>query len=252
MPDTNERAARGSSSNKLQRLLVRYHRTGELWARERAIRESMPLARRLAFRYYHRREPLDDLVQVAYLGLVKAIDRFDPDRGVSFASFATPTILGELRRHLRDSTWALHVPRSLHDAAMAIDRAHEQLGWLPGGAPSTEQLAVATGLSADRITEALRARAMAHTLPLEGSASDESLPLTERLGSEDSGYELAEDRAMLDDALGRLTQRERRVLRLRFADEMTQSQIAGRVGVSQLQVSRLLQGALDTLSQRLC
>ena len=241
-----------SPDSELQQLFVRYHRAGDLSAREQAIQRSMPLARRLAFRYYRRREPLEDLVQVAYLGLVKAVDRFDPDRGASFASFATPTILGELRRHFRDSTWALHVPRGLHDAAMAVDRAREHLNRMTGGAPSAEQLAVATGLSADRVTEAVRARAMAETLSLEGSTDDESLPLAERLGCEDNGYELAEDRAVLGDALGRLTERERRVLRLRFADEMTQSQIARRVGVSQMQVSRLLREALDALSQQVC
>jgi RNA polymerase sigma-B factor len=251
MADTDEKAA-PRSQYQLQPLLVRYHRVGDLWAREQAIQRSMPLAKRLAYRYYRHREPLDDLVQVAYVGLVKAVDRFDPDRGVSFVSFATPTILGELRRHFRDSTWALHVPRGLHDAAMAVDRARERLGRRTGGAASPEQLAVATGLSVDRVAEAVRARAMADTMSLEASPDDETPSLADRLGSEDSGYDLVEDRAMLGDAFGRLTERERRVLTLRFADEMTQAQIACRVGVSQMQVSRLLRDALDTLSQQLC
>ncbi|HEY5429930.1 MAG TPA: sigma-70 family RNA polymerase sigma factor [Solirubrobacteraceae bacterium] len=201
------------------------------------------------FRYYRGREPLEDLGQVAYLGLVKAFDRYDPERGVSFSTFATPTILGELRRHFRDSTWALHVPRGLHDAALAVEGARERLCQTTGQTPTTDHLAAETGLGVTVVAEALHVRDANDTLPPESGPDGASVPLAERRGSEDGGFETAEHRAMLGDAIPRLPVHERHVLGLRFFADLTQSEIAGRVGVSQMQISRVLRHALDTLSQ---
>lgn len=249
MPDTQNDGGAPSTQDTVRSLLRRYHLDGEDRAREQAIRVSMPLARRLASRYYHGREPLEDLVQVAYLGLVKAVDRYDPERGVLFSTFATPTILGELRRHFRDSTWALHVPRGLHDAALAVEGARERLCRTTGQTPTTDQLAAETGLSATVVIEALHARDANATLSLQSGPDSAAVCLAERLGSEDGDFARAEHRAMLGDAILRLSEHERHVLGLRFFADLTQSEIAGRVGVSQMQISRVLRHALDTLSQ---
>lgn len=249
MSDTQEDGAAPSTQDTVQSLLRRYHLDGERGAREQAIRVSMPLARHLASRYYHGREPLDDLVQVAYLGLVKAVDRYDPERGVLFSTFATPTILGELRRHFRDSTWALHVPRGVHDAALAVERARERLWQMTGQTPTTDQLVAETGLSVELVIEALHVRGANDTLPLESGPDGAAVPLVERLGSEDGGFATVEHRALLGDAIPRLSEHERHVLGLRFFADLTQSEIAGRVGVSQMQISRVLRHALDTISQ---
>ncbi len=209
---------------------------------------SMPLARRLALRHYHGREPLEDLVQVACVGLVKAVDRFDPSRRVSFWSFAVPTILGELRHHLRDTTWALHMPRGVHDASLAVERARQRLCQTTGRTPTIEQLAAETGLSAELVAEAVRVRGVNNTLPLT-TPDDASVPLAERLGGEDRGFAVAEHRVMLGDAIPSLTEHEQHVLALRFVYDLTQSEIARCFGVSQMQISRVLRRALDTLSQ---
>lgn len=249
MPDIRRNGGGSPTHDTVQVLLKRFHIDGERGAREQAIRISMPLARSLASRYYHGREPLEDLVQVACLGLVKAVDRYDPERGVLFSTFATPTILGELRRHFRDSTWALHVPRGLHDAALAVEAARERLSQMAGQTPTTNQLAAETGLSVSLVIEALHLRNANDPLSLESDRDGASLPVAEQLGSEDGSLASAEHRVLLADAMTSLPEHERHVLGLRFFADLTQSQIAGRVGVSQMQISRVLRHALDTLSR---
>lgn len=220
--------------------------------RERRITRYMPLARRLAARYHRGREPLDDLVQVAYVGLVKAVDRYDPDRGVRFSSFAIPTISGELRRHFRDTTWELHVPRGVQEAAVEVAKATDALSTRLGRAPTVGQLERETGLGAEAISEALYARAVQDTASVDrprAGAADGETAIAERLGDEDDRFDLVDHQVTVAPLIRALPARDREVLFLRFAQDMTQSEIAARIGCSQMQVSRILRRALARLSQ---
>ncbi len=217
---------------------------------ERAERDAMVerhlgLARHLALRYSDSGEPLDDLFQVASLGLVNAVDRFDPSRGVSFTTFAVPTILGELKRHFRDRGWAIHVPRDLKDAAVRVKRAIAEHGG--SGAPTPAELAQATGMSLELVIEALQAAGVQRSLSLDapvGSEDDGGATLVDVLGHDDADLARADDRTLLAALMRSVTPREREILRLRFVEDLTQSEIGARMGVSQMQVSRILRGAL--------
>jgi RNA polymerase sigma-B factor len=231
-------------------LLALYHRTRDRRVRDRAIEHYMPLARRLAARY-RSREPFDDLLQVACLGLVKAVERFDPHRGKRFTSYAVPTISGELRRHFRATVWYLHVPRGVQENALTVREASNRIGQRHGRAARVSELMAETGLDAEAITEALHARAVQATASLDqpvGAADEEAdASLGELIGSDDDGYELAEHHADLGPLLRRLPPRERTVLFLRFAQDMTQSEIAEQIGCSQMQISRILRRTIAAL-----
>lgn len=220
-------------------------------ARERLIERYLPLARRLARRYQRTDEPMDDLVQVASLGLIKAVDRFDPGRQVVFSSYAVPTILGELKRHFRDRTWSVRVPRDLQELALRIDQTVLALSADGRRSPSVREIATAIGLPEERVLEALEAAGAYHAGSLDapraapGEESGETL--ADALGTLESGFERAEERATLEPLLARISERERVVLRLRFAEGMTQAEIGERIGVSQMQVSRLIRQALNRL-----
>ena len=209
------------------------------------VQRHLGLARHLALRYSDSGEPLDDLFQVASLGLVNAVDRFDPSRGIAFTTFAVPTILGELKRHFRDRGWAIHVPRDLKEAALRVRRAiANHHGDRP---PTPAELAQATGLSLEGVLEALDVAGVQRALSLDAPVSSEEdggATLGELLGGDDADFERATDRALLESLLRTITPREREILRLRFAEDLTQSQIGARIGVSQMQVSRILRGAL--------
>jgi RNA polymerase sigma-B factor len=214
------------------------------------VSEYLPLARRLARRYGHTSEPLEDLVQVACMGLVMAADRFDPERGTAFASFAVPTILGELRRHVRDHGWAARVPRSVQENVLRITAAADELSGRLGRAPSPRELAAETGLDTTRVLEAIEARSAyeAESLDHRSGSDDESResPLT-AIGAEDARYELVEYGVTMRPAMSELTPQEREVVALRFVEDLTQSEIATRIGVSQMQVSRVLRRAVQHL-----
>ncbi len=231
-----------------------YHRTGDARVRDRAIECYLPLARRLAARYHRRQEPFEDLVQVASLGLVKAVERYDPQRGTRFTSFAVPTICGELRRHFRATAWNLHVPRGVQEDALRVRDAASKLTHSLGRAPRVSELARETGLDAEAISEALHARAVQATAsldqPVGRSAEDGEATLGELIGGEDDRYELVERHADVAPLLRALPRREREVLFLRFAQDMTQSEIAERVGCSQMQISRILRRTLARLGER--
>jgi RNA polymerase sigma-B factor len=234
-------------------LLALYHRTGDPRVRERAIEQYMPLARRLAARYHRRQEPFEDLVQVANLGLVKAVERYDPTRGTRFTSFAVPTISGELRRHFRGTAWNLHVPRGVQEDALRVRDAASRLTHRLGRAPRISELEAETGLDAEAISEALHARAVQATASLDqavGSAEEGDATLGELIGTEDDGFELAERHADVGPLLRALPSREREVLFLRFAQDMTQSEIAERIGCSQMQISRILRRTIARLSEQ--
>jgi RNA polymerase sigma-B factor len=220
-------------------------------ARAELIERFLPLARQLARRYQRGDEPLDDLIQVASLGLVKAIDRFDPSRDVAFSSFAVPTILGEIKRHFRDKTWSVRVPRDLKELTLVVDRAVATLSHDLHRPPSGPEIAAAVEKSEEQVLEALEAagayRATSLSAPRSTEDDGSTASLADTLGTDDWGFELAEQRATLDRLLQTISPREREVLRLRFQNDMTQAEIGERIGVSQMQVSRLIRQTIGRL-----
>ena len=235
-----------------ERLLRRYHRDGDLDAREELVVRLMPLARQLAARYRHSGEALEDLTQVACVGLLKAIDRYDPERGAGFTRYALPTMLGELKRHFRDKGWALRVPRATQELALKVNEA---LGTLPaklGRAARPRDVADAIGVSVEDVLEAMEAatayEATSLDAPRAGRAEDEEWTHAGTLGEEDPGYELVELGEALEGTLAALPARERLILRLRFERDLTQAEIANAMGISQMHVSRLLRRSLDRLT----
>jgi RNA polymerase sigma-B factor len=234
----------------LARLFERWQQEGDRAAREALVLHFMPLARGLARRYERSSESFEDLLQVASLGLLKALDRFDPARGYAFQSFAVPTILGEMRRHFRDSGWSVHVPRGAQERALKVRDAQERLTSERGRAPTINQLAQYLELDTADVLDALQAIHAYDALSLDAprpGGEGERTSYGESLGVEDKGYELAELSATVGSVLDQLAPRERLILRLRFAEDLTQTQIAARVGISQMQVSRLLRRSLDQL-----
>jgi RNA polymerase sigma-B factor len=242
--------AAGSGDDTLE-LLARWQCDGDRVAREALLERFMPLARGLARRYGRSSEPFEDLLQVASLGLLKALDRFDPRRGHPFPAFAVPTILGEMRRYFRDCGWAVHVPRGAQERALRVRDAQERLTGEHGRAPTVNQLGEYLELDAEEVLDALAAGQAYETLSLDtphhGTEEDAMTPYCETLGSEDERFELVELDAVVTAALGRIPPRERLILRLRFVEDLTQMEIARRVGISQMQVSRLLRRSLDQL-----
>jgi RNA polymerase sigma-B factor len=213
----------------------------------------MPLARALAARYGRAQEPFDDLVQVASLGLVKAIDRFDPDRGLAFSSFAVPTILGELKRHFRDKGWSIHLPRGLQEVVLRVQGAEAELGSGTGRSPTVVEIAEYLTVDTEAVLEALEAMA-AHNAasldaPIESEIGDDATTHHDTIGVEDDGYALVDASASLADAVRALRKADREVFALRFRDDLSQREIATRLGVSQMQVSRMLRRATDQLRE---
>lgn len=231
-------------------------RAGDGHARERLIERYLPLAHRLARRYQRTEEPFDDLLQVASLGLVKAVDRYDAAREVAFSSFAVPTILGELRRHFRDRTWSIRVPRELQELALRVDKAVASLSTTSGRAPTVAEIAVAVNASEELVLDALQAagayRAGSLDAPRTGAGEEPSgETLADTIGTQESGFARAEERATLEPALAHISERERLVLALRFGEDLTQAEIGERIGVSQMQVSRLIRQAISRLREGL-
>ena len=248
-PSSEDRTARAQED---RRLLVRYHREGDPAAREQLVNRFLPLARQLARRYQRGGEQLDDLVQVASLGLLKAIDRFDPARETAFSSFAVPTILGELKRHFRDKGWAVRVPRDLQELAVKVDRVADEMSRELGRAPTPAEIAQRTGSSLEQVLEAREASAAYRAVSLDRPRTDEEdegESYADAVGAEDPGYRLAEDAATVQRLMRALSDREREVLRLRFEEDLTQSEIGQRVGVSQMHVSRLIRQSVARLRE---
>jgi RNA polymerase sigma-B factor len=219
--------------------------------RERAVEAWLPLARHLAQRYAGRGEPVDDLFQVAVVGLIKSVDRFELDRGVDFSGYAIPTIIGELKRHFRDRTWSVRVPRRLQELRLAITAANATLSHELGRAPTVADIATHLGVTEEEVLEGLEGARAYNTTSLSTPIGDGSAELGETLGGEDREFEMAEYRIALGPALATLDEREQRIVHLRFYGNLTQSQIAEQVGVSQMHVSRLLAKALAKLRGRL-
>jgi RNA polymerase sigma-B factor len=229
---------------------VRYHAHGDLNAREELVERFLPLARDLALRYTYTDEPLDDLLQVASLGLIKAIDRFEPGRGTKFTSYAAPTILGELKRHFRDKGWSLHVPRDLQERTLAVSRATEELSKELRRSPKVREVAERLDCSVEQVLEAQEAAASYEAASLDAPAArddDESSALVDLLGRDDTSYDLVEDRDAIASTWQALPDVEREVLVLRFMQDLTQREIGEQIGYSQMHVSRLLRRALKRL-----
>ena len=230
-------------------LVERYH-NGDLEARRVMIERYLPFARRLALRYSYTNEPIDDLIQVACVGLIGAVERFDASRGSSFSSFAAPTILGELKRYFRDKAWALRVPRELQERAMALGRATEKLSSALGRSPTISELADSIGCSEEQALEASEVAHSYHLPSLDapvGQDADGPSSLIELLGSEDTASDLVEERDRTAAIWNAMPELEREVIGLRFGEHLTQREIAQRIGYSQMHVSRLLRRALDRL-----
>ena len=225
---------------------ARYASTRELDVRSRLIEAHLGLAEHLARRFAHRGEAYDDLVQVSSLALVKAVDRFDPDRGVEFTTFATRTIIGELKRHFRDRGWAVRAPRRIQELYLHIGQAIATLSQEKGRSPGIKEIAVATGASEDDVIEALEAGQGYRSASLDAPGPDGEA-LGSRLGMDDAAFSDAEHRAALSPHLAKLPERDRQILILRFVEGLTQSEIADRIGISQMHVSRLLSRSLAAL-----
>ncbi|MGH3066275.1 MAG: SigB/SigF/SigG family RNA polymerase sigma factor [Gaiellaceae bacterium] len=233
-------------------LLIIYRREGDPVAREEALVQLMPLVRALAARYAGRGEPLEDLVQVGSVGLIKAVDRFDIDRGVDFSSYAVPTIVGEIKRHFRDKSWAVHVPRRLKELGVRLSRILDELTAELGRSPTVAELAEAAGVDEEDVIDALDATSAYSTRSLDATfEQDGDDSLSEKLGADEAGYEEVEEGSLVGSGLAALDERERLIVELRFFREMTQSQIAAEVGISQMHVSRLLRRALAKMRGRL-
>jgi RNA polymerase sigma-B factor len=236
-------------------LLRSYHERGDLEARERLIEQYLPLVRSLARRYSYRGEQLEDLVQVGCIGLIKAIDRFDVDRGVELTTYATPNIIGEIKRHFRDKGWSVRVPRGLQELNVKLSHLIEDLTVQLERSPTIPELAKAAGVEEEEVLEALESGQAYATLSLSAPASggddNSDLDPLESLGQIEHEYEVSEDRAVLAPGLKILDDRERRILQLRFYEGLTQSQIAQQVGISQMHVSRLIRRALEKIREEI-
>ncbi len=243
-----------SSASRVEEteLLRAYHERGDLGARDRLVEANLPLARAIARRYAGRGEQLDDLVQVASIGLIKAVDRFDLERGVFFRTYAVPTIVGEIKRHFRDRAWAVHVPRRLKELSQMLSSLIQDLSAELKRSPTIAELAEAAGVEEEEVVEALESSRAYATESLSTPAEEGSeLDRLHSLGVVEQAYERTEDRHLLATGLEALDERERRIIRLRFYDGLTQTQIANELGISQMHVSRLIRRALDTIRDEL-
>jgi RNA polymerase sigma-B factor len=219
-------------------------------ARDAMITDNLGLAHQLARRFLHRGEPLDDLVQVASVALVKSVDRFDPSRGVDFAAFATRTIIGELKRHFRDKGWAVRASRRVQELYLELGHATSTLVQQLGRSPTVAELARMTGSSEEAVLEAIEAGQGYRAASIDASENEDD-PLSARMGERDARFDSVEERALLAPALAKLPSREQSILRMRFVQGLTQSEIATTIGVSQMHVSRLLAASLDELRRHI-
>jgi RNA polymerase sigma-B factor len=247
-----EPAGRGVDRAHARELFQRFASTGDAALREELVGIHLPLVEYLARRFRNRGEPLEDLIQVGTIGLLKAIDRFDLERAVEFSTYATPTIVGELKRHFRDKGWAVRVPRRLQELNLSLTKAVAELSQEIGRSPTVAEIAGRMHLSEEEVLEGLDTSNAYAVVSLDAPSGGEDTPsVSEHIGVEDETLETLEYRAALGPIIAELPERERRILYLRFFRGMTQSQIAGRLGISQMHVSRLLNRTLVMLRDRL-
>jgi RNA polymerase sigma-B factor len=230
-------------------LLRRYHEDGDKDARKVLIERMMPLVRSLARRYAGRGETLEDLEQVGFVGLIKAVDRFDISRELRFSTFAVPTILGEIKRHFRDRTWSVRVSRSIQELNARVTKAADRLSTKLGRSPTIEELAEAVGATTEQVLEALQGAQAYSTVPLEEPIGDDDEPVA-KLGELDKNFTRAEERLAIGTGMEALGEREQQIVALRFLYGLTQREIAERIGISQMHVSRLLRRSLERMADR--
>ena len=234
--------------------LLEAYRAGDVSARDQIVEQFMPLVRKIASRYAGRGEPMDDLVQVGSIGLVLAIERFDMERGVKFTTYAVPTIVGEIQRHFRDRAWAVHVPRRMKELSLKLARTIETTTGDLGRAPTIAELAKDTGLEEEEVVEALETYHAYSTRSLSqplGLGDSDDGTVEDLFGVPEEGYDEVEDGVLLESGLAALDDRERAIIELRFFEGLTQSEIAARIGISQMHVSRLLRRSLAVMRGRL-
>jgi RNA polymerase sigma-B factor len=240
----------GAGGGTVDPRFAEYRASGDRTIRNELVEDHRWLALHCARQFARKGEPLDDLVQVAMVGVVKAVDRFDPAFGTVFTTFAVPTITGELRRHFRDRTWSVHVPRRAKELYQSVSGVAEELSQTLMRSPTVPEIAQRSGTTVEETLEALEVRASYRGVPL-APPGDDDRPDAGGVGGEDVGYNAAEARLTVGQLLGTLGERDRIIVELRFLDGLTQSEIASRVGVSQVQVSRLLRAALDRMRRPL-
>jgi len=243
---TTDRPTGGNGRRDTRRRFVEYARTRDPRLRNQLVTAHLGLAHQLARRFANRGEPYDDLVQVASMGIVFSVERFDPERGVEFSTFATRTVLGELKRHFRDKGWLVRAPRRVQELDLELKEVVGSLAQRLGRSPTVAEMAEATGSTEEAVLEAMEAEQGYRARSLD-APGDNNGPLAERLGGDDATFASVDNRAVLGPAVARLAPRDQMILRLRFEDGMSQSDIARRVGVSQMQVSRLLSASLARL-----
>jgi RNA polymerase sigma-B factor len=245
--------ATNPSRDELRVKFAEYGRTHDRRTRNELIEAHRPLATHLARRYANRGEPLDDLVQVAFVGMLKAVERFDLERGLEFSTFATATVDGELKRHFRDKTWSVRVPRRSQELHLRLGPTIAELTQRLGHAPRVPEIARELGMREEEVLEAMDVGGAYRSTSLDAAGGDgrDATGLAERLGTPDGNFDLVEHRVVIERALDSLPEREQTILRLRFFEDLTQTEIAEQVGVSQMHVSRLLARSLANLRQQL-
>ena len=254
MPEKTQSTKSAWDKEKTRELFRRYKEEGDKDAREKLVMSHLNLVRFLANKFKNRGEPLDDLVQVGYLGLLKAIDRFDPERGLEFTTYATPTILGEIKRHFRDKGWSVRVPRRLQELSAKVNQATDTLTTRLQRSPTVQEIAEYLDASVDEVLEAMESSSAYSSVPLEGTGSqegDDTPSVLDRYASEDSALAFTDDRLVIEEALKGFSPREREVIELRFLKGMTQIEIAEKLGISQVQVSRLLRRTLKKIQDKI-
>lgn len=238
---------------RTRKLFDLYKNHGDEDAREQLIVNHLNLVRYLAAKFKNRGEPLDDLIQVGTVGLIKAIDRFDPERGLEFTTFATPTIMGEIKRHFRDKGWSVRVPRRLQELSAKVNQATDELTKDLQRSPSVEEIAEYVGSTVDEVLEAMESSSAYSSVPLEtGSSEDDDAPsIIDRYATEDTQLDTADDRLVIEETIRDFSPREQEVVRMRYVDGLTQVEIANRLGISQVQVSRLLRRTLKKIQEKI-
>ena len=240
--------------DRTRELFARYKQDGDAEARDQLIVSHLNLVRFLASKFKNRGESLEDLVQVGTIGLIKAIDRFDPERGLEFTTYATPTIMGEIKRHFRDKGWSVRVPRRLQELSAKVNQATDELTNELRRSPSVAEVAERVGATVDEVLEAMESSSAYSSVPLEGGGSsedEEGTAVIDHYGSEDADLLASDDRMVLEEAIADFSPRERDVIRMRFVEGLTQVEIAERLGVSQVQVSRLLRRTLRRIQDKI-
>lgn len=240
--------------DRTRELFRRYKEEGDEEAREQLIVSHVNLVRYIAAKFKNRGEPLDDLIQVGTIGLIKAIDRFDPSRGLEFTTYATPTIMGEIKRHFRDKGWTIRVPRRLQELSAKVNTVTDELTAELQRSPSIDEIAARLGTTPDEVLEAMESSSAYSSVPLEGQGGteeDDAPAVIDRYASVDNDLEASDDRMILEDVISEFPEADQQAIRMRYLDGMTQVEIAKKLGISQVQVSRMLRRALRRIQEKI-